>query len=103
MEEVVEKTVEQRVELLERHARFKEAVDVKVDRSLAEFGSRLRQIYAFASAISAGQLEAAGGARDADGKVARLGEQFRQLDEKLADIDVKLDQVVRLLTPESID
>jgi len=42
------------------------------------------------------------GEGQSDGKVAALGKQCGQLDEKLVDIDVKLDQLVRLLTPEPI-
>jgi hypothetical protein len=38
------KTVEERVDRLERHVQFGAAIEEKVNRMLGEFGSRLRQI-----------------------------------------------------------
>jgi hypothetical protein len=100
------KTAEERLDLLERHTRFNGAVEEKFDRMLSEFGSRMRQIHILASVNSTGQQEQATTSNrmfvDLEGKVAGLKKQSGQMEEKLAEIDVKLDQVIRLLTPEPL-
>jgi DNA repair exonuclease SbcCD ATPase subunit len=99
-------TVEERVELLESHARFNAAISEKVDRVLSEFHSRLRQIHVFSSATNAGQLEywskASREFSELESKVVGLRRQNEQMDERLAEVEVKLDQVIRLLTPEPL-
>jgi hypothetical protein len=102
----LEKTVEERLELLEQHARFNESIAAKVDGMFTEFRSRLRQIDRHTSTTSAWQLEhtmsVSSQFSDLGSKIAGLGKQGEQVDDRLAEIDVKLDRAVRLLTPESL-
>ncbi len=93
----MEKTLEDRLKLLEHHARYNAAVDSTFDRDIADVRSRLRQVQATVEAVSVGQVEQTinfnGRLADLEEKVDRgLGDLTAKIDQRFAGLEEKVDQ-----------
>jgi hypothetical protein len=78
----MEKTLEDRLKLLEHHARYNAAVDSAFDRDISDVRSRLRQVQATVEAVSVGQVE----------QTINFNGRLADLEEKLADLEEKVER-----------
>jgi hypothetical protein len=105
MEAVMERSLdtEARLLLLERHVAFNGALGEKVDRQLSEIRNGLRRIHTLAESLEKGHFDLStqntGRFAATEGLVTGVGKQARRIDERVADIEVKVDQLITLMAP----